>query len=258
MRRQDGADDDRQRHETKGKSEHLRDGERRQFLAGGSGADNGQQDESEDVVDDGGAEDDLRFIGFHVTEVGENARGDADRGCRQRRAEEDRHGRWIAEEDADARTGDERQRYARDGYRHRGAADGQKTLEIRLQADQKEEQDHAELREKVQHGIVRIDEAESGDADDDATDHFAKDGGLPDALGKLTEKFGGGEDRQQREEQARDRHDERSLDRTAARPFAVPARRVRPAPDDFAMVIARWAEVLRGSLETQQLGGDLQ
>jgi hypothetical protein len=49
---------------------------------------------------------------------------------------------------------------------------------------------------------MRIDEAETGDADDDAAEHLAEDGRLADALGELAEEFGGGEDCQQREEQA--------------------------------------------------------
>jgi hypothetical protein len=80
-------------------------------------------------------------------------------------------------------------------------------LDVGLQSDEEEQEDHAQLGQHVQHRIVRVDQVQSGDADDDAADHLAQNGRLADALGELTEEFGGREDRQKGDQQFSDRHE---------------------------------------------------
>ena len=59
----------------------------------------------------------------------------------------------------------------------------------------------------MQQRIVRVDEMEAGNTDDDAAHHFAQDSRLPDSFGQLTEEFRRGEDGEQREEQFSNCHE---------------------------------------------------
>ena len=53
-------------------------------------------------------------------------------------------------------------------------------------------------------GVLRIDQAQAGDADQRAADQLTEDRGLPEALRDLAEELRGGEDRDEREEELRD------------------------------------------------------
>jgi len=54
--------------------------------------------------------------------------------------------------------------------------------------------------------VVRVDEVETGHADEHAARELAEDRGLAEALGDLAEGFGGDEDRDEGEEELRDVH----------------------------------------------------
>ena len=61
-------------------------------------------------------------------------------------------------------------------------------------SDQEEQQHDAELREKMNRVVGRIDETKAGDADDHTANQLAENSRLSDALSNLAEEFRGDED----------------------------------------------------------------
>ena len=124
--------------------------------AGRETRDHAQDDEAEHVIDDRGADDDPGLRRRHAAQIGQHARGDADRSRREGRADEDAGGRQVGggnrrmreERPVDVAQG-ERQHHAdgRDG--ERGGADAEHLLEIGLQPDLEEQEENAELGEDV-------------------------------------------------------------------------------------------------------------
>ena len=67
------------------------------------------------------------------------------------------------------------------------------SLEVHLQADLEQQQDHADLAERAQHLVALADQVEQRRPDEDAGDDLADDRGDADALGDLGRQLGGDE-----------------------------------------------------------------
>ena len=102
------------------------------------------------------------------------------------------------------RAAGERQRHADDRDGRRGAADGQKFVELGVESDQEQQKNDSELREQLDCRVVRIDEPQTRDADDGAADQLTEHGRLPEALRQLAEELGGDEDRDERQQKRGD------------------------------------------------------
>ena len=79
---------------------------------------------------------------------------------------------------------DHRYRDARERDEDRGATDAAQLGEIHLEADLEQQQDDAELRERLQR-LAGVDPAEHRRADDDARDDLADDRGNVHPVGEL-------------------------------------------------------------------------
>ena len=77
-------------------------------------------------------------------------------------------------------------------------------MDVRLQPHLEQQEDDAELREQMDRRVLRVDQAQAGDADEGAADQLTEDRGLAEALGDLAEELRRGEDGDEREEKLRD------------------------------------------------------
>ncbi len=139
-----------------------------------------QDEEREDVVDHGRADDRLRDGGIEVAELLEHVRGDRDARRGQGRAHEERGGGRIPQEGGDEIAPDPRHGHA-EGRDHevprvRQVAEGE------LEPDHEEQEDRAELREGLDEVGVR-DPSEHGRPDQDPDQDLADDRRLVDPGG---------------------------------------------------------------------------
>jgi hypothetical protein len=146
-----------------------------------------------------------------MAEIGEHARADADGGRGKRRAEKEAHHLRQTEERSERESAGEGDGHARHRHDHRRDTALNEAIEIGLQTDDEEEKDDAELRQKVNGRVVRIDQVQSGDADDRAADQLTENGGLAEALRDLAEQLRRCEDRDEREEKLGDAQNSSSI-----------------------------------------------
>ena len=143
-----------------------------------------------------------RLAGVHDPEVLEHAGGDADAGRREGRPQEQVHvpRGAVGHEDGGDRIaeGD-----GRDDPQHRdgdgGRADRQQLVEIALQPDLEQQQDHPDLGRDGQEGrgLQRVEELDAGQADvaeDDAEEQLAQHRGLVQPLHQLAPELRGHQD----------------------------------------------------------------
>ena len=83
----------------------------------------------------------------------------------------------------------ERQHHARERDRRRAAADAQELLEIGLESDLEEEEDHADLREQ-EDPLGQRNEPEHRGAEHDAREQLAEHRGLAHPLREAAEELG--------------------------------------------------------------------
>ena len=138
--------------------------------AGDDADDDREHDQAEDVVDDRGAEDDLRLGRLQPAEVLEDPRGDADAGGAQRGADEqrDRGGSPGSSSRDGAKPKHERDHDADHGDRQRARTDGEHLLHRRLEPDHEQQQDDSEVREhphreRQQHDARAVRRGEDGE-----------------------------------------------------------------------------------------------
>ena len=166
----------------------------------------GEDDQAEHVVGDGGTQHDARLDRRQRPEVTEDARRDADAGRRQRGAEEDRRLGVEAEAHAGPGADDERHGDADDGDEHRGPADPAELGEVHLHPDLDQQQQHPELGEHAEADPplpAQLDEAEHGWPDEDAGHDLAEHRRHADPLGSFGRQLGGGDHDEEVEQQAR-------------------------------------------------------
>jgi hypothetical protein len=148
-------------------------------------------------------QDDLSFPALERTDLRQNTRGDADRGRRQGRADEDRRQRARAERASQGIAAQSRKQHSRHRDQDRGAPDLHELAEIGLQADFEEEEDHADLGENED--LVRQrHEPDQRRPEDDARQQLAEDRRLSDPLGQLAEELGADQRRREGEEKRAD------------------------------------------------------
>ncbi len=163
--------------------------------------DDGEDDEAEHVVDDGGAEDDPGLGGVDTAQILEDAGRDADAGGGERGTEEevvvDRSVRQkpTADEPAEGKgSGD-----PDEGDEERRKADGQDVAHGGLEAHLEKEDDDTQAGEELDAGIlseeveaVEADQAEV--AEDDADEELTEDRRLTGARGEIAAQHGGSQD----------------------------------------------------------------
>jgi hypothetical protein len=151
-------------------------------------ADHGEDHEAEDVVDDGGSENDLAFACLEDRQLREHSRGDPDRGRGQRGSDEDRRQRRKAEATRDDPAAGERQSHARERDAQSRRADAQEFVQVGLQANFEEEQDHADLGHE-KHALRKRNQPEDGGSQQDSDEELAQHRRLAHALGELPEEL---------------------------------------------------------------------
>ena len=163
------------------------------------------------VVDDGRAENDARFIALRPAEILEHARRDADARGGERRAEEDvRVDAGVRQEPrADAPAEEERADDAKRRDEKRRAADLEHLRDRRLEADLEEQEDRAELRQRVESRVAleRFEARESRErqiAEQDAGAKLSEHRRLAKPRREVPADLGGREDERQREDQGRE------------------------------------------------------
>ena len=160
------------------------------------------------VVNDGRGHDNLPNLAAQKIHLAHDHRNDLDRRDRQRGAQKQRrdqaevglrqHGR--GEELAEREAASERKCDARDRHAERGASDAPYEAEIGLHAGDEQQQKNAELRHRVEHGLLvgprreqgglhaGQNRTEHGRPEQDARDQLAHDGGLADPLHRFPEQ----------------------------------------------------------------------
>jgi hypothetical protein len=114
-------------------------------------------------LEDGGSHDDLADVAAHEVHLAHHHGDDLDRGDRQRRSEEKRcdEARLRAWQDrirqhfAERETADERQHHPGGGNRDRRPPDPPHQPQIGLHAGQQQQHQDAELRNRVEHAVLR-------------------------------------------------------------------------------------------------------
>ena len=162
-------------------------------VAGRRTGDDADEDERQDVVDDGGTEDDARERPVEDAHVGQHAAGDADAGRRQRQADEGRRSGRLAGAEGDGSATDDGQDHGQDGRGDRGPADGEKLVGADLQPDGEEQDDHAQERQELR-GLAGHEPAERVGPDEEAARELADDARLTEPSGDLLADLGSHEE----------------------------------------------------------------
>jgi hypothetical protein len=117
--------------------------------------DDGEDHESQHVIDHGRTKNHARLRGLRSTKVLQHPGGDANTGRRQGRAEECVDVRRLVRKHPRAHAPTERERRydAKSGHENRGETDLQHVRHGRLETDFEEEDDHSQARENFDRGI---------------------------------------------------------------------------------------------------------
>ncbi len=208
------ADDDRHDQEAHGDAERPPHLEERQCHTGGEGRHQAKEDEAQDIVDHGRADHHARLDGRHDLHVRQDARRDSDGRGRERRAHEDRRGRAIGhvelvrDERGEPQRHPQRQRQhdADDGHRTRRRTHAEHLLQVGLEADFEQQDQHADLGQhgdELREGVVRggRNDPEDARAQERPGDQLAQYRGLADPLEELPGELAHDEHRSEHDEE---------------------------------------------------------
>ena len=168
--------------------------------AGGERADHAQDDEPEDIVNHGGAENHLAVRSLEEAQITEHARRNSDAGGREsRRAHQRRHGRHVHGVQGQIASGEGKHDAGR-GDRASCAAHRPQRLEVGLHPDFEEQDEHADLGEGDHRRVGGIEDPQHRLAEQHTREQFAEHGGLSDALRGVPEHRGGKDRRHERQQ----------------------------------------------------------
>ncbi len=204
-RHEHAADDECGDDEADGDRRGRSDAEERHAFAGGEPGHHGQDDQSHDVIEHRRAEHDLPLRRVELPEVGEHARRDADRRCRERRAGDDGRNHPEPERVSDEIARHEGQDDAHHSHHDGRLSDAHERAQIGVQADLEEQHENPDLGERVHHGVARIEDAEQRRAEQHAGQELTEHRWLIQPLRHLAEQL--------RREDGRDEHRQKMLER---------------------------------------------
>ncbi len=188
LREEDDSDD-----ENTGDDGHHDDAHDVDAAAGACGTlDDGEDDHSEHIVDDGGRDDDPGLLGIHQVHVLDHTRGDSHAGGNHGRRQE--HGVVeVAVGELDERESqDEGDDDSEDGHEHGGLAGAEKVLDLGLETHREQEEYNSQLGEGVEDRVTRIlgvpeihvEKAQKGGVADGQVGHDDTDHDLSDESGE--------------------------------------------------------------------------
>ncbi len=146
-------------------------------LAGDAHAgDDGQHEQTDDIVENGGTQNDPCLGGVQCAEVAEHPGGDPDARGDEHGADEDRFHGGVAEGEHQEAAADERSNDPEHGDDERAQPDAQQVGQPRLEADEEEENDDTEFGDRLERErqplscclsvvVEEVDEVGTGDAD---------------------------------------------------------------------------------------------
>ncbi len=185
--------------------------------AGGQSDDERQHDESEDVVDDCGADDSARLAGVHLVEVREHPSSDPHRGGGERGAHEDRHldqghafrvrPQARVGQVPVARAEEERHGHSDQRDHPRRSTHVEHLPQVGLEPHLEQQDHHADLGQQMDGLRHRItggggDDSQHASAQDHPADQLAQHRRLPNPLGELARELPNHQDRHQDEHEA--------------------------------------------------------